>query len=119
MFFFKVLSTSLFGFSLLSPAFAQEIPARSVERTPSQELQVKKEFVDLLRETVLGKCNETAQIPDVNKRYKSCKCYTDAYIDRYSPETLFSMNQWAQQNPGKSQIILLMLQPERTKCNIP
>ena len=117
--FSKLLVGSISGFIAISPLQVQETLAQGIERTPAEEVKAKKEFVELLEKTVYEKCVTTAPIADPNKRINSCKCYVDSYINRYTPESLLSMNLWSKNNPGKGSIILIMLQPERTKCNIP
>lgn len=117
--FFKLIAGSSLSASLLLPIHAQELPKRPIERTTAEAAKLKKEFVENLRKVVLEKCNETADIADRAQRFKSCKCYVDSYVDRYTPESLYAMNIWSRNNPGKNSIMRIMLEPERIKCNIP
>ena len=114
----SLLLGSIAGLVAISPAQAQQ-PVLMAEKTSVDKVSVKREYVARYRKVILDKCNETAEIDDPVERYNSCRCYVDSYIDRYTPETLAAINAWSSKNPGKSSLILIMLQPERNKCKIP
>ena len=115
----RFLTGSFLSLSLFSPLHSHALPTQPVDRSPVENADPKEKFVATLRKIVLDKCNETAEIEDPLERFRSCECYIDSYIKRYTPESLVAINNWSSKNPGKGAIIVLMLQPERSKCKIP
>ena len=87
--------------------------------SPAEQRKNDEAFRQKVKQAVFGSCNRTAPIEDPRERSSACKCYSNAYVNRYSAQELLGINQWSLNNKGYGAIIVMMMSPERKLCKIP
>jgi len=97
------------------PLYAQQPNSVS----PAEQRKNEEAFRQKVKQATFGACNSTAPIEDPRERSTACKCYSNAYVNRYSAQDLFNINQWSLKNKGQGSIVVVMLAPERSLCKIP
>ena len=114
-FFSAVLVASALVTSSSIPLYAQQPNSVS----PAEQRKNEEAFSQKVKQAVFGSCNTTAPIEDPRERSAACKCYSNAYVNRYSVQELFDINQWSIRNKSYASIVVTMMTPERRLCKIP
>lgn len=81
-------------------------------------VMTEKEYKKQVENSVFESCNRSAPITNIKERSKKCECYANAYISRYSSDTLAGIANWSANNASRSSIIVTMMTPEAVKCGI-
>ena len=106
----------IFSFSFLFLFVPVSLSAQTLEKDSAHSAEFQKQYADAVRKVTLEECVRTSSSVDEAKKVRFCSCYSNAYVDKYDHGTLFAINRWAIDNPGKNAIIPLMLMPERKNC---